>query len=118
MTIPANKLGILEITEVKNGDRVVAIEMSNGVDAWFYELDQDAFVNMRIGRYPRKNLDDDYARRILVTCYTTGAVFPPRKLSDLEIAILQTPPPDRPGGLLRGRDTGAGWGPNGNEVKA
>jgi hypothetical protein len=55
----------LQVVEVRDGDKVVAVEFTNGVENWFYDFNQDRFPSMRIGKVPRKNLNEDYERHVV-----------------------------------------------------
>jgi len=59
---PGKQLRNLRITNVMDGDDLIAVELSDGTDTWFYDFDQSRYPGLRVGKVPRKNLNEDYLR--------------------------------------------------------
>jgi len=53
------------IHQVLDGEKVIAIEITNGPEKWFYDFDQGRFPSMRLGAVPRKSLDEEFVRRLI-----------------------------------------------------
>lgn len=53
---------VLEIVDVLDGDTLIAVEFTNGVDTWFYDMHRHVIPELRIGRVPRKNMHEEYLR--------------------------------------------------------
>jgi len=58
----------LSIHKVVDGQTLIAIEFTDGQQFWFYDFDQKKWPGMRLGRVPRKSLDQEY-ERVLVESF-------------------------------------------------
>lgn len=56
---------LLKIFKVMDGEKVVGIELTNGPERWFYSIDQEKWPSLRLGKFPRKSLDEEFERVLL-----------------------------------------------------
>lgn len=58
---------MLKIFDVIDTDgKQIAVEITDGAETWFYYMDQSVMPSMRMGKVPRKNLDEEFERVLLV----------------------------------------------------
>ena len=56
----------LSISFVMDGEKKVAVEITDNVKTWFYAFDQAYWPGMRLGPFPRKSLDEEYQRKLVI----------------------------------------------------
>lgn len=56
---------LIQIKEILDGDKIIAVELTNGPETWFYDFNQDDRTSLRLGKFPRKSFREDYTRRIV-----------------------------------------------------
>lgn len=57
---------MLQISDVMDGDKITAVEFTDGKDTWFYVIGHSHLPSLQIGKFPCRTLGEEYPRRFRI----------------------------------------------------